>query len=46
MVREADLELTCLPPYSPDNNPIETKFDVLKASMRRNQATAILFAEQ
>lgn len=32
-----------LPPYSPDLNPIETSFSVLKAWIKRHQELAVLF---
>ena len=36
MCDEAGVLLEYLPPYSPDLNPIETSFAVLKAWIRRN----------
>ena len=36
MCLEAGVELAFLPPYSPDLNPIETSFSILKAWIRRN----------
>ena len=36
MCLEAGVQLAFLPPYSPDLNPIETLFSILKAWIRRN----------
>ena len=36
MCLEAGVQLAFLPPYSPDLNPIETSFSILKAWIRRN----------
>ena len=36
MCRDANVTLAFLPPYSPDYNPIETSFAILKAWIRRN----------
>lgn len=41
MLEEAEVELARLPPYSPDLNPIETSFAILKAWIRRYQALAM-----
>ena len=42
---EAGVLLEYLPPYSPDLNPIETSFAVLKAWIRRHMDIATLYAE-
>jgi transposase len=45
MVHAAGFELIYLPPYSPDLNPIEQTFNVLKAWIRRNIAIAERFSD-
>jgi transposase len=35
MIEKAGAELRCLPPYSPDFNPIENAFAKLKALLRK-----------
>ena len=45
MCNEAGVLLEYLPPYSPDFNPIELSFGVLKSWIRRHQQQAVLFAE-
>ena len=45
MCDEAGVLLEYLPPYSPDLNPIETSFAILKAWIRRNMDLAETFAE-
>ena len=40
MCKEAHVELAYLPPYSPDLNPIETSFAVLKVWIRANYEIA------
>ena len=45
MCQEEGVELVYLPPYSPDFNPIESSFSVLKAWIRRNQDEAIRAAQ-
>ena len=45
MCDEAGVLLKYLPPYSPDLNPIETSFAVLKAWIRRNANLSDTFAE-
>ena len=44
MCQEAGVRLEYLPPYSPDLNPIETSFAVLKAWIRRHQDVAELYS--
>ena len=46
MCNDAGVLLEYLPPYSPDLNPIESSFSVLKARIRRHQDEAIAVAEQ
>lgn len=45
MLAEAGVELARLPPYSPDLNPIETSFAILKAWIRKHQDIARLYEE-
>jgi hypothetical protein len=45
LVRMAGYELLYLPPYSPDLNPIEQTFNVLKAWIRRHGALAVAFGD-
>ncbi len=45
MLDEAGVLLARLPPYSPDLNPIETSFSVLKAWIKRHQDMAIIYQE-
>ena len=45
MCDEAGVLLEYLPPYSPDLNPIETSFAILKAWIRRNMDLSETFAE-
>ena len=40
LCEQAGVELLYLPPYSPDFNPIEEYFSVLKAWMKKNCALA------
>ena len=40
LLEEAAVVLARLPPYSPDLNPIETSFAILKAWIRKYQAIA------
>ena len=44
MCEEAGVLLEFLPPYSPDLNPIETSFALLKAYLRRHTELALEFA--
>lgn len=46
MLDEAGVELARLPPYSPDLNPIETSFAVLKAYIRKHQDIGAMYAEE
>ena len=46
MCSEAGVLLARLPPYSPDFNPIETSFSILKQWMRRNYRLAISYTEE
>ena len=41
---EAGIRVEFLPPYSPDLNPIETSFAILKAWIRRNSDLAAAYA--
>ena len=41
----AGYELLYLPPYSPDLNPIEQTFNVLKALIRRHGALVVAFSD-
>lgn len=43
MCHDAGVLLKYLPPYSPDLNPIETSFSVLKAWIKRHQDMAVLY---
>jgi transposase len=45
IVEAAGFELLYLPPYSPDLNPIEQTFNVLKAWIRRHMDEAPLFSD-
>lgn len=45
MVDEAGVELARLPPYSPDLNPIETSFAILKGWIRKHQDIATIYEE-
>ena len=45
MCHDAGVLLKYLPPYSPDLNPIETSFSVLKAWIKRHQDLAVLYFE-
>jgi transposase len=44
LVESAGFELLYLPPYSPDLNPIEQTFNVLKAWIRRHMDEAPMFS--
>ena len=46
MCADAGVQLEFLPPYSPDRNPIESSFSVLKAWIRRYQDEAIQAADE
>ena len=46
MCDEANVELAFLPPYSPDYNPIEISFAILKASVRRNIHLADAYTDE
>ena len=43
--REAGVRVEYLPPYSPDFNPIETSFAILKAWIKRNIDLAEAYAQ-
>ena len=43
---EAGVLLEYLPPYSPDLNPIETSFAILKSWIRRHSDIAQLYADE
>lgn len=45
MCEDADVTLARLPPYSPDFNPIETSFALLKAWIRRHGELVASYAE-
>lgn len=45
MCQAEDVTLARLPPYSPDFNPIETSFALLKAWIRRHEELAASYAE-
>jgi hypothetical protein len=45
MCEQAGVRLEYLPPYSPDLNPIETSFSVLKSWIKRHQDIAEVYAE-
>lgn len=45
MCRDAGVRIEYLPPYSPDMNPIEVSFAVLKSWIRAHQETAQLYEE-
>ena len=44
ILNEAGIQLERLPPYSPDLNPIETSFAILKAWIRTHQDIAEIYA--
>lgn len=46
MCAEANMLLARLPPYSPDFNPIETSFAMLKAWIRRNRDLIAAYMEE
>jgi transposase len=46
MCEEVGVTLARLPPYSPDFNPIETSFALLKAWIRRNGETSLSYTEE
>ena len=45
MCEEAGVVLARLPPYSPDLNPIETSFAILKAWIKRYQDLAATYID-
>ena len=45
MCAEAGIKLAFLPPYSPDFNPIETSFSVLKAFIKKNYELVAEYTE-
>ena len=46
MCETANVTLARLPPYSPDFNPIETSFALLKAWIRRNGEMSLSYTEE
>jgi transposase len=45
LYQDAGIQLEYLPPYSPDLNPIEESFNVLKAWVKRNIHMACVFRD-
>ncbi len=46
MCADAGVEIRFLPPYSPDLNPIETSFALIKAYIRRNYEEVASYTEE